>query len=219
LSPYNVVLTHSHVLFRDGLREILQKVPDLEVVGAAGDGDELFQVLKGVTPDLIIVDIVPPIMNGLITVQEIKKKNPQTKILLLCTHCERPFVLDAFKYGADGYLLKDDSSGELIKAVETLRNESLYVSPFFSNKMFENPMEVGQASSPAEKPHVGRPVLKAQRQKIIDLIADGKTTGEIAAFLNLSPRTVEHHRERIKKELKVSSTADLIKYALEAGRH
>ncbi len=212
MSPYRVVLTHSEALFRDGLREILQKIPGLEVVGAASDGHELPQVLKGLAPDLIIVDIVPPIMNGLMAVQQIKKNNPRIKIVALSPYRDIPNLLQAFKYGADGYLLKDDPLSELIKAVEAMRNDGTYISPFFPQEM---------AGDQGVKPAVGpesrarRPLLSARQREILELIAEGRQNREIAKGLHLSPRTIEYYRSCIKKKLNLKGRGDLIRYALE----
>jgi len=219
MSPYRIAV-NAHALFSDGLREIVQKIPDVEVVGSVGSSNELLHLLNQLGPNLIIFDIHPPIMDGLIGMQQIKKKDPQIKTLALSAYRDTANLLQAFKYGADGYLLKNDPPSELFKAIETIRNERTYISPFFSNEMFghwggeASEDFVWQASSPAKQTPKARPLLSARRQEVLELIAEGRTSNEIASFLGISPRTVEHHRESIKKKLKLCSTADLIRYAL-----
>lgn len=205
-----VLLVGGHSLFQDGLKEILQKIPDVEVVGEVGYGPELRQVLNRLTPDLTVVDVGAPVMNGLEVVQQIKRKSPEVKILVLSAHRKIPHLFDAFKYGADGYLLKDDPSSELVKAFEKIGNGELYVSPMLEETFERWARDAGES----EENHAARRLLTPRRQKILGLIAEGRTSREIASFLGLSPRTIEHHREIIKKRLNLKTTADLVKYAL-----
>jgi DNA-binding NarL/FixJ family response regulator len=214
MSPYGVLVAHGHALFRDGLRELLQKIPDVKVVGEVGDGRELKEALNRLTPDLVIIDLRTPAIEGPKAIEQIKKDHPETKILILSANREPTYFALAFKKGADGYLLDVAPSSELVKAVETVRLGNLYLCPILtedtSKKWVREIME-------GKKSRNGRPPLTQLRQLILQWIAEGRTSGEIAGFLGTSERTIEHHRFFIKKKLELKSTADLVRYAVEKG--
>ena len=214
MSPYGVVVAHGHALFRDGLRELLQKIPDVQVVGEVGDGRDLRETLNRLKPGLVVIDLHTPAIDGHKAIEQIKKDHPEMKILILSANREPTYFVLAFKNGADGYLLNEAPTSELVKAVEAVRLGKLYLCPLLSDetskKWAREPMD-------GRKPQNGRPPLTQLRQLILQWIAEGRTSGEIAGFLGTSERTIEHHRYFIKKKLELKSTADLVRYAVEKG--
>lgn len=203
MSPYRVVVVHRHTLFRDGLRELLKKIPDVQVVGVAGDDRKLWDVSNSLKPDLIIIDLCAPAIDWPKAIEQIRKHHPETKILILSTHREPTYFVRAFKNGADGYLLYDAPSSELVKAVEVIRLGERYLCSMLGKKMS------------GENFHSRRPGLTPRRQIILEWVALGRRNSEIADFLGLSERTIEHHRDSIRKKLGLKSTIDLVKYAIE----
>jgi DNA-binding NarL/FixJ family response regulator len=215
LSPYQIVLADDHVMFRRGVKKMLQGMNDVEVVGEAGDGLELLEILKKTTPHLVILDISMPLLRGLEAVREVKTIHPQTKVLMLTMHKDKEYLYHALSGGAEGYLLKEDADTELFRAIETLRHGGTYVSPllspqlkdFFKEKSHYAP---GTLRQPGE-------LLTAREKMIIKLIAEGKSSGEIASLLYISSRTVQNHRANIIRKLNLRRTADLVKYAIQKG--
>ncbi len=206
MRPYEVVLADDHVIFRQGIRDIIQDLEGFRVVGEAGDGLELLELLKEVHPDLIILDISMPNLRGLEAAEEIKKHYPQIKVLLLTMHKKKSFVQLGLQSGADGFLLKDDADSELFKALETIKQGQVYLSPLLTGII----RDLTLAEPEVEK------LTKRERQ-ILKLLAEGKTPHEIAEFLYISIPTVRTHRARILKKLGLTTQAHLIRYAVARG--
>jgi DNA-binding NarL/FixJ family response regulator len=213
-SPYRIVLADDHVMFRRGIRKILEGLGDVEVVGESGDGLELLRDLKTTNPDMIILDISMPRMQGLEAAKEIKGLDSRIKILLLSMHKEAEYLYQAFSAGAEGYLLKEDADVDLLKAINTLRNGGIYVSrllfPQLTNFFLDRYRTFAAPRSSAEK-------LSAREREIFQLIAEGKSSKEISQMLCISNRTAQHHRANIMRKLNVKKTVDLVKYALQKG--
>ncbi len=214
MAPYHLVLADDHVLFRKGLERILEKKGDLEVVGQAGDGLELLNLLKKLTPHMIILDISMPNLRGLEAIHEIKGVCPDVKVLILTMHKDRDYLYQAIAAGAKGYLLKEDAEKELFSAIEKIRQGKVYVSPKLSEELVDdltkNPSRNHQ---PSFKPHL----LTQRDREVLKLIAEGKSGKEIADLLSISVRTVEHHRANLMAKLSLKKTADLVKYAIQKG--
>ena len=203
MSPYRVLVADSHTLFRDALRERLQMIPDVQVVGEVGKGLNLRDGLNSLKPDLLIIDLCAPAVEWPKAIEQIRKDHPEMKILILSTHRELTYSGLAFKSGADGYLLYDAPSSELVKAVEAIRLGDRYLCSMLGEEMSK------------KTSRNGRPALTPRRQIILELVAQGKMNSEIADLLGLSVRTIEHHRDSIRKRLGLKSTIDLVKYAVE----
>jgi DNA-binding NarL/FixJ family response regulator len=214
-SPFKIVLVDDHVMFRRGVKSMIQGMNNVEVVGEAGDGFELLNLLKTIQPHLVIMDISMPNLRGLEATREIKTLDPGIKILILSMHKEREYLYHALKAGAEGYLLKEDADGELMSAIETLRQGGTFISPLLSGQMadiFVNKFGSGGKSLTApEEP------LTIRERQIVKLIAEGKSSKEIGELLFISSRTVQHHRANIMRKLGVKKTADLVKYAIQKG--
>jgi DNA-binding NarL/FixJ family response regulator len=214
MAPYHLVLADDHVLFRQGLERILEKKGDLEVVGEAGDGLELLNLLKKLTPHMIILDISMPNLRGLEAIHEIKGIYPEMKILILTMHKDKEYLHQAMSAGADGYLLKEDADTELFSAIEMVRLGKIYVSPHLAHDLVDEWAKIRRGGSkPVSKPDH----LTTREKEILKLIAEGKSSKEIADLLFISVRTAEHHRANLMVKLNVKKTADLVRYAIQKG--
>jgi DNA-binding NarL/FixJ family response regulator len=214
-SPFKILLADDHVMFRRGVRSLIQGMNNVEVVGEAGDGFELLQLMKNIHPHLVIMDISMPNLRGLEATREIKILDPGVKVLILSMHKEREYLYHALTAGAEGYLLKEDADGELISAIETLRQGGTFISPLLSAQMADIFVDKFQAGG---EPRIaaGEPLTIRERE-IVKLIAEGKSSKEIGKFLFISSRTVQHHRANIMRKLNLKKTAEIVKYAIQKG--
>jgi len=212
--PLSILLADDHVMFRRGVRKIIQGMDAVEVVGEASDGFELLELLKKTAPDLVILDISMPNLRGLEATREIKIINPKVKVLILTMHKDREYLYHAFTAGAEGYLLKEDADTELLAAIDTLRQGGTYISPLLSPQLADLFMEQAQ---PAGKPWLSGEPLTVREREVIKLIAEGKSSKEIGGLLFISSRTVQHHRANLMRKLNLKKTADLVKYAIQKG--
>jgi DNA-binding NarL/FixJ family response regulator len=214
-SPFKILLADDHVMFRRGVRSLIQMMENVEVVGEAGDGLELLQLLKEVHPHLVIMDISMPKLRGLEATREIKILDPAVKVLILSMHKDREYLYHALTAGAEGYLLKEDADGELVSAIETLRRGGTFISPLLSNQMADIFVDKFQAGG--EFRRAPEEPLTVREREIVKLIAEGKSSKEIGELLFISSRTVQHHRANVMRKLNLKKTADLIKYAVQKG--
>jgi DNA-binding NarL/FixJ family response regulator len=214
-SPFKILLADDHVMFRRGVRSLIQRMENVEVVGEAGDGFELLNLLKDIHPHLVIMDISMPNLRGLEATREIKILNPGVKVLILSMHKEREYLYQALTAGAEGYLLKEDADGELISAIETLRQGGTFISPLLSSQMADIFMDKFQAGG-EPRMAAGEPLTIRERE-IVKLIAEGKSSKEIGELLFISSRTVQHHRANIMRKLNLKKTAEIVKYAIQKG--
>ncbi len=203
MRPFAIMLADDHVIFRKGIRRIIEEMGDVKVCGEAGDGLELLELLKKLCPDLIILDISMPNLRGLEATEEIKRLYPQIKVLLLTMHKKTSFVQMGLKAGADGFLLKEDADSELFRAIESLRKGEKYFSPLLSAILRDLALNQPEAEA-----------LTRREREVLKLLAEGKKSQEIADTLYLSIHTVRTHRNNIMKKLKLHSLADLVKYAI-----
>ncbi len=213
MNPYRIVLADDHAMFRQGIKNILESVDDLEVIGEAGNGFELLGLLRQVTPDMVILDISMPKLRGIEATREIKMISSKIKVLILTMHNDKEYVYSAMSAGAEGYLLKEDADTELFAAIEKLRNKGHYLSPLLSSDVA---FELLQASHKGESPTKSDPLTTRERE-VLKLIAEGTANKEIADLLYISIRTVENHRANIMRKLNIRQTANLVKYAIRKG--
>jgi two-component system response regulator NreC len=208
-----IVIAEDHTILREGLRALISSQEDLEVVGEAGDGREAVRQVEGLTPDLILMDLSMPKMNGVEAIREIRKRIPETKILALTVHKTEEFVLEVLQAGADGYIPKDASSNELMMAIRSVLMGKRYLCPSVSRVVIEGYLESRQtpeSSTPWE-------TLTKREREILKLIAEGHKNKEIADYLCISVKTVEKHRANLMKKLDLHSAAALTAYAMERG--
>jgi DNA-binding NarL/FixJ family response regulator len=212
MAKCKIVLADDHVLIRQGLKKLIEENKMLEVIGEAGDGLELLDVLENHEPNLIILDISMPQLRGIEVINEAKRLCQNVKILMITMHKSEQYFLCAMSAGADGYLLKEDSDSELLTAIDMVMEGEMYISPHlaeeFSDEVIKTYREKGVF--PCE-------TLTNREVEVLKLVAEGLTSKEIAELLSISIRTVEHHRANLLKKLNLKNTADLIKHAIQNG--
>lgn len=202
MERYRIVLADDHVLFRQGLKKIIDGAADLEVAGEAGDGVELLSLLPTMLPDLVVLDISMPKLRGIEAIREIRKRHTGVKVLVLTMYKE--YLHQAMAAGADGYLVKEDADRELFTAIGKIRQGKTHISHRLRGEFSE------------EMPPTPEP-LSCRETEVLKLIAAGKGNREIAETLCISVRTVEAHRASILGKLNLRNTAELVRYALEKG--
>lgn len=213
MAAYRIVLADDHVLFRKGVKSILEKDRGIEIVGESDDGLKLLDLLKKVEPDMVILDVSMPQLRGLEAAQEIKKISPNMKILILSMHRDRGYIHSAIAAGVEGYLLKEDADTELFAAIEKIRRDGHYLSPLLCEQLAYG---LFQSRNQSEGPAREEP-LSTREREVVKLVAEGFSNREIADLLSISVRTVENHRANIMKKLNAKNTADLTKYAITKG--
>ena len=212
MSSYRIVLADDHVLLRQGLKRIIDEMAGMEVIGEAGDGLELLSLLKKRTPHMVVLDISMPNLRGLEAIHEIKNAHPEVKILVLTMHKDKEYIHQAVSAGADGYLLKEDADNELFSAIEKIRMGKMYLSPILSEDLVGEWAEIRRG---VRVPSLEFEPLTTREREVIKLIAEGKSSKEIAELLFISARTVERHRANLMSKLKLKNTADMVKYAIQ----
>jgi DNA-binding NarL/FixJ family response regulator len=211
MTTYKIVLADDHVLFREGIKRIIEGLPGVQIVGEVGDGLALLELLKKSVPDLIILDISMPNLQGIEAAHKIKNLYPQVKILILTMHKSKEHLHRAISVGADGYLLKENAYADLISAIEVIHEGNTYIS----NLVYGHMVDFFRKQ---RRDWVQRPkVLSARERKVLVLISEGNSRKEIAEKLGITVSTVQNHRDNIKKKLNIKNTAELIKYAIEEG--
>ena len=213
MRPYLVILADDHMMFRDGVRRIIEETSDIKVIGEVKDGFELLKFLKKSPPDMIILDISMPNLRGIEATREIKKNHPLVKVLILTMHKDKEYLYHALAAGADGYILKEDTDNELLAAIKSIRKGDVYISPLLSSQMSQL---ITQSSRSSEAEPLAESLTTRERE-VLKLIAEAKSSKEIADLLCVSVRTVQHHRSNIMKKLNVKKSTDLVKYAIRKG--
>lgn len=212
MSPYRIVLADDHTIMREGIKKIIETSKGMEVVGEASDGFELLNLLKKITPHMVILDISMPKLRGVEATREVKVAYPDIEILILSMHKKKEYVYHAFSAGAKGYLLKEDTGTELFSAIETIRRGEIYLSPLLSRELAVDFIETLSRDNKFSK----EPLTNRERE-VLKLLAEGMASKEIAALLFISVRTVQEHRANIRKKLNLKNTANLVKYAIRKG--
>ncbi|OIP91186.1 MAG: DNA-binding response regulator [Syntrophobacteraceae bacterium CG2_30_61_12] len=208
-----IFIAEDHTILREGLRALLSSQPDLQVIGEAADGLEAIRAVDQLAPDLVLMDLSMPRMNGLEAIAEIKRRCPSTKVLVLTVHRTEEYVLATFRAGANGYVLKDAGSDELEMAIRHVLAGSSYLSPKISDQVIAGYLAVKEADAPRSS----WDLLTQREREVLKLVAEGRKNKEIADFLCISPKTVERHRANLMKKLDLHSAAELTAYALQRG--
>ncbi len=214
MSAYRIVLADDHVLFRQGLRRILEGAVDLKVIGEASDGLELLNLFNQSVPDMIILDISMPKLRGIEAIHEIKLIHADASVLILTMHKEKEYLYLALSAGAKGYLLKEDADKELFSAIEKIRQGKTYLSPYFTEQLAEDWTKIGREDA---QPLSEIDPLTTREREVLKLIAEGKSSKEIGDLLFISARTVERHRANMMEKLNLKKATDLVKYAIQKG--
>ena len=202
-----ILLAEDHLMFRQGLKAILER-ENLEVVGEASDGHEAIRLARTLHPDVAVLDLSMPNLNGLDAAREIVKCSPKTKTILLTMHTEDQYVMEAVRAGVNGYVLKTQATPELIQAVHEVYKGKIYLSPGVSRAVVD--AYLARTNLPPD------PLTPRERQ-VLQLVAEGKTTKEVAVMLGVSVKTAESHRTRLMDKLDIHETASLVRYAIRTG--
>ena len=208
----NIIIADDHGMIRDGLKLMVQEQSDMELVGEAETGRRTVELAKEVIPDIILMDITMPDMNGIDATRLILKENPAIKIIALSMHSEKRFVIEMLQAGAMGYVLKTYLFDEVVRAIEVVRSNGYYLSPKITDVMVED--YTNNKVLPDKSLASG---LSTREREIIQLVAEGLTTKQIALRLKISPKTVDAKRRQAMNRLEIDNVAKLTKYAIREG--
>ncbi len=207
-----VLLADDHVMMRGGLRMLLEQNPELAVVGEAEDGRETVRLVRKLSPDVVIMDIAMPDMNGIEATRQVLEGHPGIKVIALSMHSERHFVSEMLKAGASAYLLKQCAVDELLTAIKTVMKNQTYLSSCISGIVVDHFVRNASKSESTAFSH-----LTDREREVLQLMAEGMTSKAIASQLNLSIKTIESHRMNIMEKLNIHTVAELTKYAIREG--
>ncbi len=205
-----VLLVDDHKMMRDGLRAILERA-GMEVIGEAADGHEAIELAERLHPQIVVMDISMPVLNGIDATRRLVAEFPRIKIIALSMNSDRRYVVAMFKAGAVGYLLKNSAAQELLQAVDAVTSDKSYISPAIASAMIENAVVGQDPESQAQR------TLSPREREVLQLVAEGKSSKEIASQLDIAVPTVETHRRQIMDKLNLRTIAELTKYAIREG--
>lgn len=210
-----IVIAEDITLLREGLCMMIDAEERLQVVAEAEDGLAAVKTVLGLMPppDLVMIDLSMPKMDGLSAIKEIKRQSPETKILTLTIHDSDDYILECFKAGVAGYCLKDSSQDELLKAIYVVLSGKTYISPGITDKVMQGYLE----GKKTLKPETSWGMLTQREKEVLKLVGEGHTSKEVAGFLCISPKTVERHRANIMNKLDLHNVSELTTYAIEKG--
>lgn len=205
--PVRILLVDDHVLVRQGLKSLLEREGFL-VVGEASDGQEALRQTGSLNPDIVVMDISMPTINGLNAAREIQQSFPKTKTILLTQHDEKEYVSEALDAGVKGYVLKNQAGSDLLQAIKQVSRGQVYLSPGVAQAVVESYNSRSDNSGPR---------LTLRERQVLQLIAEGKSTKDVASVLGISVKTAESHRTRLMQKLDIHETASLVRYAVRQG--
>lgn len=204
-----VMIVDDHKIIREGLRALVGKQADMEVCGDAADGRSAVELAAEIKPDVIVMDLSMPDMNGIEATERVLADNPKTRVVALSVHSDSRFVDGVLKAGAAGYLLKDCAFEEVVRAIKAVTAGQVYLSPGVASRVVKSYIQQVSASA--------SPVLTAREREVLQMIAEGQSVRSIAARLSVSIKTVESHRQQIMHKLRINSVAGLTRYAIREG--
>jgi two-component system, NarL family, response regulator NreC len=213
MAEIRILLADDHHVMRDGLRLLLERQPGMEVIGEAGDGRDTVKLAMEQNPDVVVMDIAMPNMNGIEATRRIVSKNPHTAVVILSMHHDESYVIRSLKAGALGYLLKDSVKADLIDAIRAVSEGRSFFSPKVSKILQEDFMRLFESREVEDS----YDLLTDREREILQLVAEGKTNKEIASLLNVSLYTVDTHRTHILQKLNLHSVPEVILYAVRKG--
>jgi len=209
---FRLLLADDHALVRAGLRELLQKIPGVEVAAEASNGRQALELIQAQAPDLVLLDIGMKELNGLEVAERVTREHRGVKVLILSMHANEEYVLRALRAGASGYMLKDSATTELKLAIEAVLAGKTYLSPNISRSVIDSYLHRTGSGKKAALDQ-----LTPRQREVLQLIAEGNSTKEIAASLNLSAKTVETHRAQLMERLDIYDVASLVRFAMREG--
>jgi len=202
--PLRILIADDHAIFRQGVKALLEREGFI-VMGEVADGHAVIQLVAQQNPDVVVLDLAMPVLNGLDAAREITRVSPRTRIILLTMHTEEPYVLEALQAGTVGYVLKTQAAVDIVQAIREVARGAIYLSPGVSE---------GVVEAYLTKRDLPPDPLTPREHQVLQLIVEGKTTKALAAFLGISVKTAESHRMRIMSKLDVHETAGLVRYAI-----
>ena len=208
--PVRILLADDHGVVRKGLRYLLERQPGMEVVGEAGEGREAVQLAEVANPDVAIVDIAMPLLNGIEATAQIVKRNPRTHVIILSMHADEDYLLSALNAGAKGYLLKESAEDDLVDAVRAVAGGSPFFSPQVSKNLLEDYMQFLKQRNLQDSYEL----LTDREKEVLQLLAEGKSNKQVAAVLDVSVYTVDTHRMHLMQKLNLHNTAEIVLYAV-----
>ena len=204
-----IVLAEDHHMVRQGLKLVLEQERDLRLVGEASDGLEAVRLVEVSQPDILVLDLMIPRLHGLEVVRQVRKDCPRTRVIILSMHADEPYVVEALRNGASGYVLKDATGSELVKAVRDVVEGKRYLSPVLAERAIS-----GYIEKPGESDLDVYETLTNRERMVLQLAAEGSTSSEVAGKLFISPRTAETHRSNLMRKLGLRSQTDLVRFAI-----
>jgi two-component system response regulator NreC len=205
--PTRILLADDHAMVREGLRAFLEK-QGFQIVAEASDGLEVLRSVEKTAPDVAVIDISMPVLNGVDAARELKKSSPKTKVILLTQHDEDQYVSESLRAGVKGYVLKNQAAEDLVHAIQEVCRGSIYLSPNISRVVVDAYLS---------KTYDVTDPLSARERQVLQLVGEGKSTKDIAGHLGISVKTAESHRARLMKKLDIHETASLVRYAIRRG--
>jgi two-component system, NarL family, response regulator NreC len=213
MKKLRILLADDHVVMRTGLRALLERQPNLEVVGESENGRETIELAASLKPDVVVMDVGMPLLNGIEATKTIVTEHPNIAVVILSMHSDESYVMRALKAGARGYLLKDSAPGDLLSAIQAVTQNKSFFSPRVSRILAEDYVRVLKLKGAVDS----YDLLTSREREVLQLLAEGKVNKEVAAALNISPYTVETHRSHILEKLNLHNPAELILYAVRKG--
>ena len=210
MKKIKIILADDHGIVRAGIRHLLESQPDIDVVAEAEDGHQAVQLAESENADIVIMDIAMPHLNGIEAAAQVRRRRPETAVIILSVHDDEEYLSRALAAGVRGYLLKDSAQREVVQAVQAVASGKAFFSPAIAHKLAEDYSRQLQGKVRQDS----YDSLTDREKEILQLVAEGKTTKEIAALLNVSPYTVETHRTHIMHKLSLRNTAELVLYAV-----
>jgi DNA-binding NarL/FixJ family response regulator len=206
-----VLVADDHTIVREGLLSLLREQPDIAVVGAAANGREAIEKAQRSSPDIVVMDIAMPILNGIEATRQLRELLPQTKVIVLTMYADDAYVLQALQAGVRGYLLKKAAAAELLQAIRAVERGEFYLSSEISRVLVERYLSSGSSAAEAAL------TLSDRERQILQMVAEGHTNRQIAAALGIAPKTVDTHRTRLMTKLDIHDTPGLVRYAIRKG--
>lgn len=212
--PVTILLADDHTIVRQGLAKLLESEPDLKVIGEASNGREAIEKVETLKPDIVLMDIGMPQLNGIEAVRQIKKKQPHIKVIILSMHSHERFISEALSLGATGYLMKDSTGRDIVKAIRAATKGDTFLSPAISRHVVESYLSMKRGNS---SPRDLYSTLSNREREVFQMIAEGRTVKEISEILCVSVSTIKTHRANIMDKLKMKNLSQLIQFAINLG--
>lgn len=205
-----ILIADDHALFRAGLRALLSDIAGVQIVAEASNGAEAVQMAAATQPDLVFLDIAMPVLGGMDATEQVKAARPRTRVIVLSMHLNEDYIRRALNAGADGYMVKDSAPSELKVAVQAVMSGSNYLSPAAASLLIQHALPGMREADPLQ-------ALSPRQREVLRMVAEGKSTKEIARLLELSPKTVDIHRAQIMQRLDIHDVAGLTRFAVRVG--